>query len=242
MPTILITGANRGLGLGLTKLYAPDGWRVLACCRDPAKAGPLQDLAAVNKGRVTVHRVDVEDHASIDALAKSLDGLPIDVLVNCAGYLGQKPMSAPGGMQEFGASDFRDWDKTYRINVIGPMKMCETFVENVAQSGLKKIINITSIVGSIGNIVTGSGRGRLYGYRATKAALNAITKAMSEDLRARGITVIPLHPGWTRTDMGGANAAVAVEDSVGGMKKVIDRATMADTGKYLTWEGDTLPW
>lgn len=236
MPTILITGANRGLGLGLAQLYAADGWRVLACCRSPAKADALRAVAAA------VYPVDMEDHASIDALAAALKGEAIDVLVNCAGYLGKIPMTAPGGMQEFGTSDFRDWDKTYRINVIGPMKMCETLVENVAASGLKKIINITSIVGSIGNIVTGSGRGRLYGYRATKAALNAVTKAMSEDLRARGITVIPLHPGWTRTDMGGPNAAVSVEDSTAGMKKVIDRATMADTGKYLTWEGGELPW
>jgi NAD(P)-dependent dehydrogenase (short-subunit alcohol dehydrogenase family) len=241
MPSVLITGANRGLGLGLLKLYAADGWRVYACCRDPGKAKALSDLAAASGGRVTVHRLDVEDHASIEALAQALKGQSIDVLLNVAGWYGSKIVSEPGGLQKFGESDYAEWARIYRINVMGPMKLCETFVEHVAASSQKKIVNISSIVGSIGTIGHGYG-GNMYGYRASKAALNAITRAMAEDLKGRGLIVVPLHPGWVRTDMGGPGADIDVDTSVRGMKKVIDGLTPADSGKFLVYDGSTLPW
>lgn len=242
MPTLLITGANRGLGLGLLKLYAADGWRVLACCRDPARATELAALAASSGGRVTMHRVDMEDLASIDALGASLKNVPIDVLVNMAGYYGTRIMTEPGGLQEFGTSDYADWRKIHAINVIAVMRMCEVLVENVAASTRKVIVNLSSIAGSIGTIKTGSMGGRLYAYRASKAALNMITRAMAEDLRPRGITAVPLHPGWVKTDMGGPQAQLDVATSVGGMKRVIDGLTIAKTGQYWVYDGSTLPW
>ena len=238
MPTALITGANRGLGFGLTELYAADGWNVIACTRAPEKADALQKLAAGSKGKVTIKKLDVEDHASIDALAKDLKGQPIDLLLNVAGYYGKRIVSEPGGLGIFGESDFAEWDRINRVNVIGPMKVAETFVENVAASGQKKIVSLSSIIGSIG----GNDSGHMYAYRASKAALNSVMKAMSLDLKARGITAIPLHPGWVRTDMGGPNADISPEESVTGMKKVIDRLTPADSGKFLTYSGETLPW
>ena len=241
MPSVLMTGANRGLGFGLTKLYAAEGWRVFACCRDPQKAKDLSELAAKTGGKVTVHKLDVEDHASVDALATQLKGQPIDVLLNVAGYYGPKIVSEPGGLQQFGESNYSDWARIYKINVIGPMKVCEAFVENVAASQQKKIINISSIVGSIGAIGNGSG-GNMYGYRATKAALNAITRGMAEDLKPRGITVVPLHPGWVRTDMGGPAADIDTQTSVNGMKTVIAGLTLRDTGKFMVYDGSTLPW
>ncbi len=238
MPTALITGANRGLGFGLTELYAADGWNVIACAREPEKATALQKLAASGKGKVTVKKLDIEDHASIEALAKELKGQPIDLLLNVAGFYGKRIVSDPGGLGAFGESDYAEWDRINRINVLGPMKIAEAFVENVAASGQKKIVSLSSIIGSIG----GNPGGHMYAYRSSKAALNAVMKAMSVDLKDRGITAIPIHPGWVRTDMGGPNADLSPEESVTGMKKVIDGLTPADSGKFLTYSGETLPW
>ncbi len=241
MPTVLITGANRGLGFGLVQLYAADGWRVLACCRNPEGSSGLAALVAGSGGAVTAHRIDMEDHASIDAVAQALAGQPIDLLLNVAGYYGRAIMTEPGGRQEFGASDFDEWARIYRINVMGPMKMAEAFVEHVAASDQKKIVNITSVVGSIALIGSATG-GALYGYRASKAALNAVTRAMAHDLKGRGITVTPLHPGWVRTEMGGPSASISPEESVTGMKRVIDALTPAESGAFLAYDGSTLPW
>ena len=202
MPTLLITGANRGLGLGLTRLFAADGCRIYACARAPEKAKALAELAAASGGKVTLHALDVEKHDGIDAMAATLKGVPIDILLNVAGFYGAKINSEPGGLGKFGESDFPEWEKIYRINTIGPMKMAEAFVENVAASQRKAIISITSIIGSIG----GNPTGIMFGYRASKAALNAVMKAMAIELKPRGITAIPLHPGWAKTDMGGPSA------------------------------------
>lgn len=241
MPSVLITGANRGLGLGLLKLYAAEGWRVFACCRDPQKATDVADVVAKSGGKVTAHKLDVEDHGSIDSLASQLKGQAIDVLLNVAGYYGPKIVSEPGGLQKFGESNYADWARIYKVNVMGPMKVCEALVESVAASQHKKIINISSIVGSIGTISNGSG-GNMYGYRASKAALNAITRGMAEDLRPRGIIVVPLHPGWVRTDMGGPHADIDTQASVTGMKAVIAGLKPSDSGKFMVYDGSTLPW
>jgi NAD(P)-dependent dehydrogenase (short-subunit alcohol dehydrogenase family) len=238
MSTVLITGANRGLGLGLTKLYADDGWRVYGCCRNPATAPELSAVAEASNGSVTLHSVDMEDHASIEALAASLKGQPLDVLLNVAGYYGPKIVSAPGGLQKFGTSDYDDWAKIYRINVMGPMKMAEALVDNVAASDQKKLVTLSSIMGSI----AGNKNGGIYPYRASKTALNSIMSAMAVDLKERGIIVLPLHPGWVRTDMGGPTADIDAETSVAGMKKVIEGLTLADSGKFLDYAGSELPW
>lgn len=232
MPSVLITGANRGLGLGLLKLYAADGWQVHACVRDPAKA---EALRAPN---VSLHRLELEDHASIERVAAELKGRPIDVLLNVAGYFGAKIVSEPGGLQEFGDTDYAEWEKIHRINVMGPMKMCESFVGHVAASAQKKIVTLTSTIGSIG----GNTVGKMYLYRASKAAANAIMKSMAIDLAPRGIIAIPMHPGWVRTDMGGPTADLDVDTSVGGMKRVIAALKPEDTGKFWTYAGETLPW
>ena len=238
MPSVLITGANRGLGFGLTKCYADDGWRVYACCRNPDGAADLAALADTSDGAVTLHRMDIEDHGSIDALAASLSGQPIDVLLNVAGYYGKIIVSAPGGFQEFGTSDYAEWEKTMRVNVFGPMKMAEALIDNVVASDQKKLVTLSSVAGSIG----GNGFGKMYPYRASKSALNAIMKSMSVDLKDKGVIAIPLHPGWVRTEMGGPTADIDSETSTTGMKKVIDELTLADSGKYMVYDGTELPW
>ena len=238
MPTLLITGANRGIGFNLLKLYDADGWTIHACCRSPDSAADLKAVADATGGRIALHPLDVEDPKSIAALKESLGDTPIDMLINMAGYLGNKALTEPGGLQPFGETNFEEMELAYRINCIGPLRVCESFVDNVAASDKKIIINVSSIVGSIG----ADSFGNFYSYRPSKTALNAITHAMSINLKDRGITVIPFHPGFTKTDMGGPTADIEVDESATGIKSVLDKVTIEDTGRYLTWEGGELPW
>lgn len=238
MPTVLITGAGRGLGLEFVRQYAADGWRVIACARQP-DAGGLAEIAAASGGRVSTHALDVTDHAAIDALAKALEGTAIDVLLNVAGTVGAESFASRGmSIQRFGKSDYGDWMQTFRVNVFGPMKMSEAFLPHVAASDQKKIVTLTSTVGSIG----GNSLGGLYAYRSSKAAANAVMKSMSVDLRRHGVVALPMHPGWARTDMGGPQAPVEPADSVAGMRKVIAVLTPGDAGRFLQFDGNELAW
>ena len=238
MPTMLITGTNRGLGLNLLKLYDQDGWTIHACCRNPDSATDLKAVADASEGRITLHALDVEDPSTIATLKTSLGTTAIDMLINMAGYLGEKALTEADGLQPFGVTDYDVMEKAYRINCMGPLRVCEALVDNVAASHKQIIINVSSIVGSIGD----DDFGNFYMYRPSKTALNAITHAMAINLKDRGITVIPFHPGFTKTDMGGPTADIEIEESVTGIKAVLDKVTIADTGRYLTWEGGELPW
>ena len=191
MPTVLVTGASRGLGLEFTRQYAAEGWQVLACARDPAGAAALLEASAAAPGRVTLHALDVADHASIDRLAAQLEDAAIDVLLNCAGTMGNGNFAAQGlAFGRFGGTDYADWERVLRINVLGPMKMAEAFVGQVARSEQRKIVTLTSILGSIAR----NTRGSLYGYRSSKAAVNAVMKSMAIDLAAsHGIAATVIH-------------------------------------------------
>ncbi len=239
MACVLITGANRGFGLELSRQYAAEGWRVLACCRRPAAATALQALADETAPALSLHQVDVTDFVRIGGLASELQGQPIDVLINCAGVIGRRAFDQ--GMMEdqaFGHTDAGEWDLVWRTNVLGPMKMSEAFVEHVAASAQKKIVTLSSIMGSIAGNTYGGG----YAYRASKAAVNAIMKAMAIDLKARGIIAFPLHPGFARTDMGGAGADIDPAEGAAGMRRVIAAATLEQSGRFLTYDGGELPW
>jgi len=239
MPTILITGASRGLGLEMTRQYAAEGCRVYACARTPDQAVELQAVAAASNARVTVHALDVADHGRIDALAAELTGQPIDVLINSAGLMGRESFAEKGmAIQRFGQTDYDDWMRTLRVNLFGPMKMAEAFVENVAASEQKKLVTLTSIVGSIGQNTFGG----LYAYRSSKAAANSIMKSMALDLKRRGIIALPMHPGWVRTDIGGPRAELDAPAAVAGLRKVIGGLTPANAGHFLQWDGRELPW
>jgi NAD(P)-dependent dehydrogenase (short-subunit alcohol dehydrogenase family) len=243
MPTVLITGAGRGLGLELARQYLADGWQVIGCARSPERCPELRALAGqTNKpgAQLEIVALDVTDHAAIDALAEKMRGRPIDVLLNSAGTMGAGNFAAQGvAFGKFGASDFKDWEQTFRINIIGPMKMAEAFVTHVAQSEQKKIVSLTSILGSM----TKNTIGGLYAYRASKAALNAVMHSMAIDLgRKYQIIAIPIHPGWVRTDMGGPRADIDAMTSVSGMRALIASLDLAKAGRYWMYNGDELPW
>lgn len=238
MPTVLVTGAARGLGLEFVRQYSRDGWRVLACARDPS-APELAQLAAASAGKVTTHPLDVADPASITALAAALEGTKIDVLLNNAGTMGSQSFAKSGtAIQRFGQSDYADWEQMFRINTLGPMRMAEAFVEHVAASDRKVIATLTSIVGSIGS----NNFGGLYAYRSTKAAANAVMKSMGLDLARKGIVAVPIHPGWARTAMGGPNAPIDPVDAVTGVRKVIDGLTKEMAGRFWQFDGAEAVW
>ncbi len=227
MPSVLITGANRGIGLAFAGSFAADDWRVHACCRNPDRAEDLADLSA---GAVTLHRLDVTDGASIAGPSRELADETIDVLVNNAGVMGPRT--------GFGEIDYDGWLPVFETNTLAPMRMAEGFVEQVAKSGRKLIVNISSIMGSLGE---NAGGGAIV-YRSSKAALNMVSKSLSVELAARGITVIVFHPGWVRTDMGGAGAAVTPGESVEGMRAVIERVTPDDSGRFFNFDGQEIQW
>ncbi len=231
MPSILITGANRGLGLAFAKQYAAAGWRVYGGCRTPADAATLYAVAATTGGQVTVHDLDVGDGESVAALAAGLAGEPLDVLLNNAGiYLGKK--------RGFGETDYDDWQETLRINSLAPLRMVEALIGNVASSESKRIVCISSKMGSMADNTAGGA----YLYRSSKAALNAVVRSLAADLAERGVTVMAFHPGWVSTDMGGHEAPVTPAASVHGMREVIERLTPADSGRFLDYLGAEIPW
>ncbi len=230
MPTALITGANRGLGLEFVRQYAGEGWRVLACCREPGRATALAELADGSGGKVSVHRVDVADRGSVDLLARELAGTAIDLLLNNAGTFGDR--------KGLGELDYDTWLATLAVNTLGPVKMTEAFREHVAASDAKLVVQITSKMGSIADNTSGGG----YVYRSSKAALNMANKSLALDLVPQGITCVVLHPGWVVTDMGGPSAPLQPAESVGGMRKVIARLTTADAGRFFDYAGAEIPW
>lgn len=226
MPTVLITGANRGIGLEFARSFAVDGWEVHACCRNPDKAAKLKAIG----GNLVPHRLDVTDGLRVASLARELSETPIDILLNNAGLIGSSA--------EFGKTDFDDWSEVLKVNSLAPLRLAERFVEHVAGSDRKQIVNISSIMGSLAE---NSGGGR-YIYRSSKAALNMVTKSLSIDLAPRGITTVSFHPGWVQTDMGGEDATVTPKQSVVGIRRVLDRLTLEQNGRFFEFEGQELPW
>jgi NAD(P)-dependent dehydrogenase (short-subunit alcohol dehydrogenase family) len=236
MNTVLITGANRGIGLEFCRQYAADGWRVLACSRDPDKAVALAELAERYPGLVEIHVLDVADHGQIERLAQQLGKEAgkgtIDLLINNAGIY---PDSDQSG---FGHTDYAEWMQAFRINTMAPLKMAESFAAQIARSRHKTIVTITSKMGSIAD----NGAGGSYLYRTSKAAVNMVVKSLAIDLKASGITAVVFHPGWVQTDMGGPNAMISAAQSVSGMRAVIARLMLADSGKFFGYDGQAIPW
>ncbi|MGZ4960169.1 MAG: SDR family oxidoreductase [Methylomonas sp.] len=233
MQTILITGANRGLGLEFCRQYAAGNWRVIAACRRPETATEL-NLLAEQHSRLQVEKLDVSDFSQIDALAARLSGESIDVLLNNAGLYGDKPN------RPFGRLDYQAWAETWTVNTMAPIKMAEAFLPHLEQGNTKLIATVSSLMGSMTDNTSG---GSLL-YRSSKAGVNAVMKSLSIDLRPRSIGVLLLHPGWVRTDMGGSNALIDVEESVTGMRQRIEGFSLEQSGNFVRYDdgGSVLPW
>lgn len=231
MKTVLITGANRGIGLEFARQYAEDGWRVLACTRNPDSVA-LKQLALQFQGHVQVHALDVADHAQIEKLSHDLSAERIDVLINNAGVY---PASRGDSFHQI---DYAAWAYAFEVNTMAPLKMADAFYHQIARSDTKKIVTITSKMASISDNTSGGS----YVYRSSKSAVNSVIKSLSIDLESKGVIVALLHPGWVRTEMGGPNALISAEKSVTGMRQVIADLIHTDSGKFFAYDGQIISW
>ena len=223
MPTVLVTGCDTGLGVEFVRQYAAEGCKVLATCLDPDRATATRAIA----GDVQTVGLDVSDLAAIDALARDLRGEAIDILVSNAGIGRPHP--------PFGRTDYALWQRMLAVNLVGPLKLAEAFVEHVAASRMKVMAFVSSRMGSIASNLTGGS----YAYRSSKAGLNAVVKSLAVDLAPREILVLALHPGWAKTEPG---ARVDVDRSVAGMRAIIERCSRHETGSFLAFNDTPLPW
>jgi NAD(P)-dependent dehydrogenase (short-subunit alcohol dehydrogenase family) len=231
MPTVLITGSNRGLGLEWCRQYAEAGWRVFATCRFPAQAEELQRLESKNSA-LTRHRLDVTDPDQINALAGELADNPIDLLINNAGIYFEKYVRPDQ------ATDYEAWAHTFRVNSMGALRVSRAFLDHLRRSQKRLIVAITSHMGSIAEIESPGS----YYYRSSKAALNAAMKGFSLELRPLQIGVLLLHPGWVRTRMGGPDGPLLPQKSVESMRTLVDAFTLADSGRFFRYDGSEIPW
>jgi NAD(P)-dependent dehydrogenase (short-subunit alcohol dehydrogenase family) len=228
MPTVFISGANRGLGLEFARQYSADGWQVIGGCRDPDKAAALAAIAGVE-----VVRLDVADEASIASVAQALDGRKLDVLLNNAGIYGSTVGDAE---QRLETMDPAVWRAVLDTNVIAPFLLTRALLPNLEAGSIVGILS--SELGSIAN----NSFGEIYGYRSSKAAVNMVGRSLSLDLRPKAIIVLLLHPGWAHTEMGGPHAPVDPVDSIAGLRRVLAAATPESSGRFLAWDGREMPW
>jgi len=234
MPTVLITGSSRGLGLEFCSQYASSGWEVFATCRNPEESLLLNELSQKNEN-ISVLKMDVANHSSIDSCSALLKDEKIDILINNAGIA-----SNHFDTQKLGGFDFANWENIIRINTLGPMKVCESFLGQILAGEQKKIAVVSSRVGSLSDMNAYP----VYPYATSKAALNKGMRLMSEQLRDKGISIICLCPGHAKTDMGlmAPGASVEVSDAVSGMRKMIFDLTQNDTSSFKQYDGDIVPW
>lgn len=231
MPTALITGAGRGIGLALTEALIGRGWAVVAACRRPREAEALARLAAASPGRLRIEALDVADAASVADLVTVLDGTAIDALVNNAGVAHRDT--------RLGALDYDAWRAVLEVNLLAPVRLTEALIDNVAASDQKKVIAISSSLGSIA-----ATRGDNYFYRTSKAALNMAMRSLARDLAPRGVTVAMLSPGYVDTDftrdVGGPK--ISVRESGEGLARAIEAMTPADSGRFYRYTGEPIDW
>ena len=235
--TILITGSNRGIGLGLAEAYADRGWQVIATARNPSRADELNALAA-KYDNLTVNELDVTDDVEIAALAAKYEGTAIDVLLNNAGVLGDIEKQNAQNI------DYDEIKFIMDVNVYGPMKMAKAFLPHVAASEQKKILTMTS---GLGSMTLTQRLGRFYGYRMSKAAVNMVMRAMHADLKGQGYVIGLIAPGQVQTELlfdSGFRGpgSITVDESVEGLLKVIDGVTAETVGLPVNYNGDTIPW
>lgn len=230
MNTVLITGANRGIGLALTELYLERGDTVLACCRNPEQAAQLHQL--VKNKLITVLPLSVDSDESVAALAQRLANTAIDILINNAGVIG-----GPREKQTATTMDFNAWSHAFNVNTLGPVHVMQALLPNLQRSQHAKVMNITSQMGAISFDYPSS-----LGYCATKAALNKFMRLAAIDLKKQNIAIGLVHPGWVQTDMGGPGASITATASAAGIATVIDQLTLDTSGGFWKWDGSQHEW
>jgi NAD(P)-dependent dehydrogenase (short-subunit alcohol dehydrogenase family) len=228
MANVAITGAGRGIGFELVKQYTDAGDRVFALCRSPEKAADLNALAAASGGKVSVHKMDVGDDASVKAAAADIGDGAIDTLLNVAGVVGGEKQ----GLQD---QAWDDWQDAFNVMIIGPLRVMQAFLPRLGDGA--KVINITSQLAA-----STWPYGGYYAYGAAKAGLNRMMRSVALDVKDRGIVVGLVHPGWVQTDMGGAAAEITPQESASGIRKVSAEWTLDQSGDFKKWNGETHAW
>ena len=236
MPTVLVTGANRGLGYEHVKQYAQKGWKVIACARNPKKATELENLKDKYDDNFIIEQLEVIDHPRIEELAEKYSTTSIDILINNAGTTG--PLGVPGAMdyQKIDSMDYEIWRDILEVNLISPFKVATAFHDHIAQSEKKLLIMMSSDLGSVEQNTFGG----FYSYRASKAALNIISKGMSVDWQ--DLTVIALAPGWCKTYLGGEEAEIYPDESVNNQQEMFEKIVSNNSGMFLDRFGKEVPW
>ncbi len=227
MPTVFITGANRGIGFGFAKVYLEDGWRVIAAVRDPDSADDLKALGADHDDRLSIHALDLADFETIEALAEELRATPIDVLLGNAAKT-NNPMG------EFGETDYDAWFDAFKVNCMAQMKLAEAFIEHVEASDQKKMYFVSSRIGA-------KPPAGLVLFRSSKSALNQVVMQLSLMLGPRGIAVACGHPGFVKSKSTLSMGVFEPEESAGYLKKIIDDLTVETAGQFFEPDGSTIP-
>jgi NAD(P)-dependent dehydrogenase (short-subunit alcohol dehydrogenase family) len=226
---VVVTGGNRGIGLGLVHALARRGDEVHATARSPGDARALQDLAQGSRGRIHVHELDVRREDQARALAAALGTAAVDLLINNAGM--------GGSYAGLGGINIEEALACFDTNALGALRVTRALLENL-RSAHGKVVNVSSTMGSLADNTSG----RAYAYRMSKAALNMATKNMAIELAPHGVTVVCLNPGWVKTDMGGPNAPTEIEESVSQILRLCDALAIDQTGRFLHAKGHELPW
>ena len=234
MATIVIAGANRGIGLALVKSYLDGDNRVHAFCRSPDHAGELAELAARADGKLTLHPLDIASGESVSAAAKMLDDTPVDVLLNVAGIVGGRADSLLD--KPFTETDFDGWRDAFEVMTIGPFRLTQALLPNlIAAKG--KVMTVSSQIAA-----STWPYGGMYAYGATKAGVNRMMRSLAVDLKDKGVAVGTVHPGYVQTDMGGPNAEITPQESAAGIKGVVDTLNLDNTGDFFKWTGEKHEW
>lgn len=229
--TVLITGANRGIGLELVKRYLQEeDWQVIATCRQPENAVELKQLVASSSNRLNILPLEVTDSASVLRLSIELKDANIDVLINNAGIFNDRGSS-------IGTFDFGKWAESFDVNVLGPMRVTEALLKNLDHNEPAKIVTISSQLGALSRRAESN-----YAYCSSKAALNKSMSTLANELENTNMIVAMFHPGWVQTDMGGSEAEITPAESADGIFTTTEKLTKADSGKFLKWNGEIHPW
>ena len=234
--TVLVTGANRGLGLEYCRQLAAAGWRVLACARDPDRAPALRELADANSGKVRVLRLEVVDEVGVEAVARELRGTPLDMLINNAGTFG--PEGSPGGMryQSLAHMDYAIWREILEVNLLAPFRLTVALAPSLRLTARPVVIMLSSDLGSIGN----NRLGHSHAYRTSKAGLNMLTKGIANEWR--DLIVVSMAPGWCKTELGGEEAEIDPVESVRAQLQTFATLNAGHSGQFLDRFGALVAW